>query len=93
MILGIGSDLIAIRRVEKSIERFGERFLGLDTGLGIVLVYPGKPLRQLGVEPIELGLRVTSGVVGREHFTLHFPRATAEGCGRGPRRRVVVPRE
>ena len=57
------------------------------------LVYPGKPLRQLGVEPIELGLRVTSGVVGREHFTLHFPRATAEGCGRGPRRRVVVPRE
>ena len=28
MILGIGSDLIDIRRVEKSIERFGERFLG-----------------------------------------------------------------
>jgi holo-[acyl-carrier protein] synthase len=27
MILGIGSDLIDIRRVEKSIERFGERFL------------------------------------------------------------------
>ncbi len=28
MILGIGSDLIDIRRVEKSIERYGERFLG-----------------------------------------------------------------
>jgi holo-[acyl-carrier protein] synthase len=27
MILGIGSDLIDIRRVEKSIERYGERFL------------------------------------------------------------------
>lgn len=27
MILGIGSDLIDIRRVEQSIERFGERFL------------------------------------------------------------------
>jgi holo-[acyl-carrier protein] synthase len=27
MILGLGSDLIDIRRVEKSIERFGERFL------------------------------------------------------------------
>ena len=28
MIVGLGSDLIDIRRVEKSIERFGERFLG-----------------------------------------------------------------
>jgi len=28
MILGIGSDLIDIRRVEESIARFGERFLG-----------------------------------------------------------------
>ena len=28
MIIGIGSDLIDIRRVEKSIERFGDRFLG-----------------------------------------------------------------
>ena len=28
MILGLGSDLIDIRRVDKSIERFGERFLG-----------------------------------------------------------------
>lgn len=28
MIIGIGSDLIDIRRVEKSIERFGERFTG-----------------------------------------------------------------
>lgn len=27
MIIGIGSDLIDIRRVDKSIERFGERFL------------------------------------------------------------------
>lgn len=27
MILGLGSDLIDIRRVERSIERFGERFL------------------------------------------------------------------
>src|SRR4029078_5608677 len=27
MIIGLGSDLIHIRRVEKSIERFGERFL------------------------------------------------------------------
>ena len=27
MIIGIGSDLIDIRRVEKSIERYGERFL------------------------------------------------------------------
>jgi holo-[acyl-carrier protein] synthase len=27
VIIGIGSDLIDIRRVEKSIERFGERFL------------------------------------------------------------------
>src|SRR5687768_13036100 len=27
MILGIGNDMIDIRRVEKSIERFGERFL------------------------------------------------------------------
>lgn len=26
MIIGIGSDLIDIRRIEKSIERFGERF-------------------------------------------------------------------
>ena len=26
MIIGMGSDLIDIRRVEKSIERFGERF-------------------------------------------------------------------
>lgn len=26
MIIGIGSDLIDIRRVEKSLERFGERF-------------------------------------------------------------------
>ncbi len=28
MIIGLGSDLIDIRRVEKSIARFGERFLG-----------------------------------------------------------------
>jgi holo-[acyl-carrier protein] synthase len=28
MILGIGNDIIDIRRVEKSIERWGERFLG-----------------------------------------------------------------
>ena len=28
MILGIGNDIIDIRRVEKSIARFGERFLG-----------------------------------------------------------------
>jgi len=28
MIIGLGSDLIDIRRVDKSIERFGERFLG-----------------------------------------------------------------
>ncbi len=28
MIIGLGSDLIDIRRVEQSIERFGERFLG-----------------------------------------------------------------
>jgi len=28
MIIGIGSDLIDIRRVESAIERFGERFLG-----------------------------------------------------------------
>src|SRR5215468_2985229 len=28
MILGIGNDIIDIRRVERSIERFGERFLG-----------------------------------------------------------------
>lgn len=28
MIIGIGSDLIDIRRIDKSIERFGERFLG-----------------------------------------------------------------
>jgi holo-[acyl-carrier protein] synthase len=27
MIIGIGSDLIDIRRIEKSIERYGERFL------------------------------------------------------------------
>ncbi|MEZ5910417.1 MAG: holo-ACP synthase [Hyphomicrobiaceae bacterium] len=27
MILGLGNDLIDIRRIEKSIERFGERFL------------------------------------------------------------------
>lgn len=27
MIIGIGSDLIDIRRVEKSLERFGERFI------------------------------------------------------------------
>ncbi|HEV2650298.1 MAG TPA: holo-ACP synthase [Rhizomicrobium sp.] len=28
MIIGIGSDLIDIRRIDKSIERFGERFVG-----------------------------------------------------------------
>lgn len=28
MIIGIGSDLIDIRRIERSIERFGDRFLG-----------------------------------------------------------------
>ena len=28
MIIGIGSDLIDIRRIEKTIERYGERFLG-----------------------------------------------------------------
>ena len=28
VIIGIGSDLIDIRRIERSIERFGERFLG-----------------------------------------------------------------
>ena len=27
MILGLGSDLIDIRRVERTIERYGERFL------------------------------------------------------------------
>jgi holo-[acyl-carrier protein] synthase len=27
VIIGLGSDLIDIRRVEKSIERFGDRFL------------------------------------------------------------------
>ena len=27
MILGIGSDLIDIRRIEKSLERYGERFI------------------------------------------------------------------
>ncbi len=28
MIIGIGSDLVDIRRIEKSIERFGEKFTG-----------------------------------------------------------------
>jgi holo-[acyl-carrier protein] synthase len=28
MIIGIGSDLIDIRRVERTLERFGERFIG-----------------------------------------------------------------
>jgi holo-[acyl-carrier protein] synthase len=28
MILGIGSDLIDIRRIEKTLERYGERFVG-----------------------------------------------------------------
>ncbi len=28
MILGIGSDLIDIRRIERSLERYGERFVG-----------------------------------------------------------------
>jgi holo-[acyl-carrier protein] synthase len=28
MIIGLGSDLIDIRRIDKSIQRFGERFLG-----------------------------------------------------------------
>ena len=28
MIVGIGSDLIDIRRVEKTLERYGERFIG-----------------------------------------------------------------
>ena len=28
MIVGVGSDLIDIRRVEKTLERFGERFIG-----------------------------------------------------------------
>lgn len=28
MIIGLGSDLIDIRRIEKTIERFGDRFLG-----------------------------------------------------------------
>lgn len=28
MILGLGSDIIDIRRIEKTIERFGERFIG-----------------------------------------------------------------
>ena len=28
MILGIGNDMIDIRRIEKSLERFGERFVG-----------------------------------------------------------------
>ena len=28
MILGVGSDLIDIRRIERSIERYGDRFLG-----------------------------------------------------------------
>jgi len=27
MILGVGSDLIDIRRIERAIERFGDRFL------------------------------------------------------------------
>ena len=27
MIIGIGSDLIDIRRIEKTLERFGERFI------------------------------------------------------------------
>ena len=27
MIIGLGNDLIDIRRVEKSIERFGDRFI------------------------------------------------------------------
>ncbi len=30
MIIGLGSDLIDIRRVEKSIERFGERFTDIE---------------------------------------------------------------
>jgi holo-[acyl-carrier protein] synthase len=28
MIIGIGSDIIDIRRIEKTLERFGERFIG-----------------------------------------------------------------
>jgi holo-[acyl-carrier protein] synthase len=28
MILGLGSDIVDIRRIERAIERFGERFLG-----------------------------------------------------------------
>ncbi len=30
MIIGIGSDLIDIRRIEKSLERYGERFIAAD---------------------------------------------------------------
>ena len=32
MILGLGSDLIDIRRIEQAIERFGDRFLNLPSG-------------------------------------------------------------
>ena len=34
MIIGIGSDLIDVRRIERTIERHGERFLGrIFTGI------------------------------------------------------------
>ena len=33
MILGVGNDIIDIRRIEKALERYGERFLARVTGL------------------------------------------------------------
>ena len=63
MILGIGNDLIDVRRVEKTIERYGERFIrriftpeALGTGMnrgvtfhdiGVVNLPSGQPALQL----------------------------------------------
>ena len=62
MIIGLGNDLIDIRRIEKTLERFGERFLdrvftpeerrkaGLNDGLVPVVAYD--PQRS-GAAPFE----------------------------------------
>ena len=78
MILGVGNDLIDIRRIEKTLARYGDRFYWRD--MGVVNLPSGRPtLRLTGGAAKVLKEMTPEGYEARIDLTLtdDFPLAAA----------------
>ena len=89
MILGIGNDIIDIRRIEKTLERYGERFLDacLHRHRAREIGRPRRPrrllrqaLRRQGGLRQGAGHRVAQGVFWRDMGVVNLPRAGRPWC-------------